>query len=239
MYLVLIIGQKSVKNQIIKIGNSEVIQEHGAKLLGMHLTDDLQWKTHINKTITALNSRLFLIMRLKNKLGMQSLKRIADSIFNSKLRYGIQLCGKVRNLDSDPSQGILDDLQKVQNKLFRLLNNSRISDKINTKSIAIDLNMLSVNQINAQIKLTEMWKASNVDNYPTKLFRKEHSEDDRLTRSIIRGDLLMQGKNELCNASFIQDASKNWNTASQLIKDCNSIYKAKKEIKKFVLTIPM
>ena len=185
------------------------------------------------KQLTVLNNEI------KEKAWHAKSKKIADSIFNSKLRYGIHLCGKVRNLDSDPSQGTLDDLQKVQNKLFRLLNNSRISDKINTKSFAMDLNMLNVNQINAQIKLTEMWKASKVDNYPIKLFRKEHSEDNRLTRSIIRGDLLMQCKSELCNASFIQDASKNWNSASQLIKDCNSIYKAKKEIKKLVLTIPL
>ena len=29
--------------------------------------------------------------------------------------------------------------------------------------------MLSVNQMNAQIKMTEIWKASNVDNYPLKI----------------------------------------------------------------------
>ena len=82
----LIIGQASIKNQEIRIGTSTVKQEYGSKLLGMNLTDDLLWKEHINKTISALNSRLFLIMRLKNKISQISLKRIADSIFNSKLR---------------------------------------------------------------------------------------------------------------------------------------------------------
>ena len=70
------------------------------------------------------------------------------------------------NLGSDPIEGTLDDLQKAQNKLFSLLNNTRIKDKIKTSFIARDLKMLSVNQINAQVKLTEMWKASNVVNYP-------------------------------------------------------------------------
>ena len=205
----------------------------------MHLTDDLLWKTHIQKTITALNSRLFLIMRLKNKIGLSSLKRISDSIFNSKLRYGIHLCGKVRSDDSESRQGVLDDLQKVQNKLFRLLNNTRISDKICTKHIASNLNMLSVNQINAQVKLTEMWKASNLESYPTKLLKKEISDDNRLTRSTIRGDIVLQGKSDLCNASFVLDASKHWNNAPQAIKNCSSISMAKKEIKKFVITLPI
>ena len=101
----IIIGDNSIQNQSIKIGQAQVVQEHSAKLLGMSFSDDLQWKQHINKTISALNSRLYLIMRLKNKLGLSSLKRIADSIYNSKLRYGIHLCGKVRNLDSIQVKG--------------------------------------------------------------------------------------------------------------------------------------
>ena len=55
----------------------------------------------------------------------------------------------------------MSQLQKSQNKLLRFLNNSRISDKISTKSMLEKHNMLAVNQINAQIKLTEMWKALN------------------------------------------------------------------------------
>ena len=72
-------------NPSIQIGQSVVKQEYGAKLLGMQFTDDLQWKTHINKTITSLNSRLFLIMRLKNKIGLTSLKRIAGSLMPPKI----------------------------------------------------------------------------------------------------------------------------------------------------------
>ena len=234
-----IIGHKAIKSQTIKIGSATVKQENGAKLLGMSFTDDLQWKTHINKTITSLNSRLFLIMRLKNKIGFQSLKIIADSLFNSKLRNGIQLCCKVRTLDSDSTQGFMNDLQKSQNKLFRLLNNTRLKDKINTKSIASKLNMLSVNQINAQVKLTEMWKATNVSYYPIPLDKKAFNDDSRLTRSITRGDIVLQGRSELCNSSFMFDASKIWNNAPSSIKERNTIYKAKKEIKKFVSFLPL
>ena len=99
--------------------------------------------------------------------------------------------------------------------------------------------MLSVNQINAQVKLTEMWKASNLENYPTKLSKKEINDDNRLTRSTVRGDIVLQGKSDLCNASFILDASKNWNLAPQAIKNSTSISMAKKEIKKFVITLPI
>ena len=57
------------------------------------------------------------------------------------------------------------NIQKIQNKMFRILNNCTLKDKISTKSIASELKMLSVNQINAQVKLTESWKALNVEKY--------------------------------------------------------------------------
>jgi hypothetical protein len=47
----------------------------------------------------------------------------------------------------------------VQNKLVRIVNKCKISDKIDTKIILDKINMLSINQLNAQIKLTECERA--------------------------------------------------------------------------------
>ena len=41
-------------------------------------------------------------------------------------------------------------------------------DRISTKKIFIETNLLSINQINAQIKLLEIWKSQNIESYPTK-----------------------------------------------------------------------
>ena len=57
-------------------------------------------------------------------------------------------------------------LQKMQNKLLRLLNNVNLMDKISLKILLQRIGGLSVNQINAQIKLTEIWKYNNIENYP-------------------------------------------------------------------------
>ena len=78
-----------------------------------------------------------------------------------------------------------------------------------------------------------MWKALNVLNYPIKLTKKDQNSENRQTRSNLRGDLLLQGKSDLCNASFILDAFKNWNLAPIAIKESKTLYKAKKEIKNF------
>ena len=96
------------------------------------------------------------------------LQIVNQSLFISKIRYGLQLLGKVRWSVSDSSNQDNEAIQKCLNKLVRVLNNSRISDKISTKFMLSKFNLLSVNQMNAQIKLTEIWKSVNVKNYPIK-----------------------------------------------------------------------
>ena len=41
--------------------------------------------------------------------------------------------------------------------------------KISTAKLLEETNMMSINQLNAQIKIMEIWKALNIDGYPLKL----------------------------------------------------------------------
>ena len=155
------------------------------------------------------------------------------------MRYGIHLCGKVRLSNEDPTQGFMEELQKAQNKMLRLLNNSRIKDKITTKSILAKLNMLSANQINAQVKLIEIWKARNVENYPIHCQKIKYDQDTRTTRASKRGDLITEASTVKSQATFINDAIKIWNAAPLIIKNSKTLAIAKKEIRKFVTTLPI
>ena len=100
-------------------------------------------------------------MRLNNSLNKKALIKAADSLFNSKIRYGLQLLGKVKMSANESQNLMLQDIQLAQNKLIRFLNNKRISDKISTETLMLNVKMLSVNRMNAQIKLTEVCKALN------------------------------------------------------------------------------
>ena len=68
------------------------------------LDDDQKWSTQISKLIPSLNSRLYLIKRLSNFISKDRLKRVADSLYMSKIRYGVQLYGNVRMNEEDPEQ---------------------------------------------------------------------------------------------------------------------------------------
>ena len=171
----------------INIGKVKITQEKSAKLLGMTLDDSQNWTTHFygkKGVFSSLNQRLFILRRMKSQLLTPGLRKIAESLFNSKIWYGLQLCIKIRWHDSDTTPKLLKDLQLSKNKMLRLLNGSRISDRISTASLLTKFNMLSVNQINAQIKLSEMWKAVNDEDHPFNISKRESGPDSRAMRSI-------------------------------------------------------
>ena len=54
-----------------------------------------------------------------------------------------------------------------------------------------------------------------------------------------RSDLVITGSSSKSQLTFIHDASRIWNKAPLSIKQCNSVYLAKKEVRKFVANLPI
>ena len=87
----------------------------------------------------------------------------------------------------DLKNGDLKSIQKVQNKMVRFLNGKTLKDKIHTKVLLEQANLLSVNQLNAKVKLIEVWKALNIEDYPIKIMEQEVHDKKRSTRAMTRG----------------------------------------------------
>jgi len=75
-------------------------------------------------------------------------------LWTSKRRYGLQLCTEVT--EEQPKSQLATMVQRAQNKMLRVLEGARIVDQKSTKNLLEDQNMLSVSQMAALIKLTEM-----------------------------------------------------------------------------------
>ena len=99
--------------------------------------------------------------------------------------------------------------------------------------------MLSVNQMNAQIKLTQAWKITQLPEYPIKWEMKKTKDDERLTRATLANMVPETARSNLSQATFNNDAKKIWNMAPSSIKECTSLYSAKNAIKNFVATLPI
>ena len=99
--------------------------------------------------------------------------------------------------------------------------------------------MLSVNQVNAQIKLTEMWKGVQTKDYPVNIKESIKPDGAMETRSSGTHHLVQHRKSELSCRTFINDATRVWNLASLEARKSESLFSAKKAIKKFVKTLPI
>ena len=90
---------------------------------------------------------------------------VAESIFNSKVRYGIALYlnptfetedVKARKLSVEASK-----LQVIQNSMLRTIFNYRLLDKVNMEKLRNSIKMFSVNQMNIYHVLLEAFNVIN------------------------------------------------------------------------------
>ncbi len=125
------------------------------------------------------------------------------------MRYGLQLYLEVRTTNEQPTLQIMKEIQKSQNKLLRALTGTKVSARIKIDDMLKSTQMMSVNKIAAQIKLTEMWKALNYTQYPLRVKQKSETEDGIGTRSKTRRDLIQFGSST---------NSRIWNVAHEKIK---------------------
>ena len=61
----------------------------------------------------------------------------------------------------------------------------------------------------------------------------------RATRASNRGDLIIEASTLKSQATFLNDAFKIWNEAPTIVKTSESLPIAKKEIRKYVTTLPI
>ena len=99
--------------------------------------------------------------------------------------------------------------------------------------------MSSVNQLNAQAKLLEIWKALNVPKYPLSIQLQTDDHRGVSTRADCKGRPCEIGRTNLTQKTCISDAIKLWNLAPEIIKQSKNVAQAKTEIKKYAKTIPI
>ena len=99
--------------------------------------------------------------------------------------------------------------------------------------------MLSVNQLNAQVKLLEIWKAINVEDYPLKIKLQTANESGVTTRASEKGRPINIGKTTTTQNTSTSDAIRIWNLAPDTVTDSKTVYQAKNQIKSFVKTLPI
>ena len=99
--------------------------------------------------------------------------------------------------------------------------------------------MMSVNQIMAQIKIQEVWKALNFQDYPVGIEKQFVKEVGPATRASTNGRLIEKGESCSAQKTCINDYIKLWNKLPSLVTECNTFYQIKVQSKLFAKTLPI
>ena len=96
-------------------------------------------------------------------------------------------------------------------------------------------------QLAASIKLTEVWKACNIEEYPIKLENNHDNllPNDRIVRPHVTRHWKEDGKTAAARDSFTRSAAKLWNQAPLDLRNANNLNMAKKLIRKYCETLPI
>ena len=242
-FMILNLKQDLISDPLsIKIGKDNITAESSAKLLGITLDANQKWKSQIQGAggvISNLNLRLYLLRRLAWSISNDRLRRIADSLYTSKIRYGVQLYGKVRLTVTEPTDSLIEGLQITQNKFARFIHGSSLLDRSNTSTIYKETQLFSVNQIMAKIKLLEVWKSINIIDYPIQWKRRAEVLKQEGLKASNKPDLVISGRSSIQDSTFINDAARVWNNAPGAVKACKTLYAVKKQIKIYTRTLPI
>jgi hypothetical protein len=72
---------------------AEIPYKLDVKLLGINITENLIWHTHIKSVCSSLSKAYFIIKTLKEAMNYNMIRLVYYSYFQSRLTYGIIFLG--------------------------------------------------------------------------------------------------------------------------------------------------
>ena len=85
------------------------------KLLGVWVSNDLKWSHHLEKLESKLRSKLYSLRKLEQVLPKSVLKKVAEGLFSSILRYALGLFCPIRIKDTDPQHSNINGIKIIYN----------------------------------------------------------------------------------------------------------------------------
>ena len=233
--LVVRCGKNEADKLTFQVGEKTIEERAHEKLLGIWVSNDLKWSKHLSDLANKLNHRIFTLRRIEQVVPRSLLKKVADGIFMSKLRYGLALFWPVRIENSDPHPTAIHGIKVIFNRMLRILCGTVQENRMSVKKMLQKLDWLSINQMAAEVRLIETWKALNLDSSLAGMFEKVQGR----TRAANQNRVKLEKNCKLRENSFLYPACKLWNRAPLSVVEAKSESHARKAIRAFVKSLPL
>ena len=185
------------------------------KNLGLHLSSDLNWDTHIMELCKNLNYYLHLLRRLKRVLPKDLLMTVYKAYFQSKFDYGISVWGCT-------TQSNIDKIQRMQNRVARII--TGCYDFINTRGLDLvdELNLQNITEKGNYFLCNLMFKSIHglaptylSDSIVMNADVNEHNTSGAQNRNVYQP----RPRIEKYKNSFLYKAGELWNALPPSVKE--------------------
>ena len=235
----MLFGKKNLNQNLnakIMVGHAEIMEQDTHKILGIHVSNDLKWKTHINHLKSRLLQRLYLMRHLRTILPSHTLSQIADGFFNSQIRYGLPIFLRPRLNESDPLSNQLNVLQVIHNEMVRVIAGVQRRDKVNMTKLRQSLTIMSVNQMLCQAMINETRKVIIHDTVPSmKSLLTESGSSNIQTRARTKSLLRTPVYRTRSMEGFAFHASKLYNKLPTDLRICQAHSNFKKKLNLWIV----
>ena len=199
------------------------------KYLGLHLSSDLNWDTHIMEICKQLNYYLHLLRRLKRVLPRDLLMTVYKAYFQSKFDYGISVWGCT-------TQSNIQKIQRMQNRAARII--TGCYDFINIRGIDLvnELNLQNITERRDYFLCNLMFKAIHglaptylSDSIIMNADMNEYSTRGAQNRNVYQP----RPRIEKYKNSFLYKAGELWNALPVFVKESLDLEMFKRNYKAF------
>ena len=214
VYVVFGDDNNTLKNLVLKIGETQIPRVPSAKILGLWIDEKLTWNTHIDKILTKLRSRLGLLKYSKNILTEHAKRILYFAQIYSVLTYGIVVWGTMINKTR------LNDLQQVQDTCVKQLDTKMAVSDIYKKHQLLKVNEITrLEQLKLGYKLKNnllpMSLTSQLSTSPdSKCLTKKHGYGTR-SKGILNLPLV---KNNNYRKSFLYQSLREFNSLNLVVQ---------------------
>lgn len=211
---------ENTKSPTLHIQDQEIELTDTEKLLGVHVDNNLKWKTHIQSTIKKCNAQLYLLLRIKQYLDLHSRKLFFNSYILPHLDYCCTIWGNCNN-------ELLSDIIKFQKRAARIILDKSFDTPSN--ELFKELNWMTFDQRIKYKKSILVYKSINEPSFPMYMKNKFQTVNHRHNlnlRSVQNADLVIpKPKIEHFRKSFSYSGSKLWNDIPTHVRNSDTLWK--------------
>ena len=107
------------------------------------------------------------------------------------------------------------------------------------KAMLDKMGWLSINQLASEVRLIEVWKSLNLENYSLKMLFEKINNNHHNTRASTKIRLKSGLKSRLRDNSFHYPSVKLWNSAPSTVCNAQTESQARAAIRAFVISLPV